>query len=177
MGVRVDYLSPVLYLVDIFWSLWVLLKIINLKYKVVGLKNDILSFQNILIFIFVVVNFLVAGNKWVAIYRWLRIGQWVATYKLLKNLKMGGHIGPPVQKILGRVLPWWIGLESLLGLAQVVKGGSLQGVFYWLGERNFDFGTIGIAQMSIVGNGLTRAYGTFSHPNSLAGFLLVALVW
>ena len=31
--------------------------------------------------------------------------------------------------------------------------------------------------MSVVDIGLVRAYGTFSHPNSLAGFLLVSLIW
>lgn len=31
--------------------------------------------------------------------------------------------------------------------------------------------------MSVADMGLVRAYGTFSHPNSLAGFLLVSLVW
>ena len=31
--------------------------------------------------------------------------------------------------------------------------------------------------MSVVDMGLVRAYGTFSHPNSLAGFLLVSLIW
>jgi hypothetical protein len=51
-------------------------------------------------------------------------------------------------------------------------------LMWWLGERTFNFNTIGIAQMSVVGNGLIRAYGTFSHPNSLAGFLLVSwILW
>ncbi|MCW1949002.1 MAG: O-antigen ligase family protein, partial [Candidatus Shapirobacteria bacterium] len=49
--------------------------------------------------------------------------------------------------------------------------------WWWLGERKFDFNTIGIAQMSVADMGLIRAYGTFSHPNSLAGFLLVNLGW
>ena len=61
-------------------------------------------------------------------------------------------------------------------MAQMAKSGSLNGIFYWFGERSFSFNTIGIAQMSVLGRGLIRAYGTFSHPNSLAGFLLVALL-
>lgn len=58
----------------------------------------------------------------------------------------------------------------------MAKNGSLGGIFWWLGERTFNFNTIGIAQMSVMGEGVIRAYGTFSHPNSLAGFLLISLI-
>jgi hypothetical protein len=76
---------------------------------------------------------------------------------------------------LKKLIPWWVMGESLLGLAQMVKGGSLGGIMWWLGERTFNISTIGVAQISVLGQGLIRAYGTFSHPNSLAGFLLVSL--
>jgi hypothetical protein len=37
---------------------------------------------------------------------------------------------------------------------------------------------VGVAQISWLGESLIRAYGTFSHPNSLAGFLLISwLLW
>lgn len=83
-----------------------------------------------------------------------------------------------VKKNLKMIIPVWIMVESLLGLGQIAKGGSLNGLFYWLGERSFSFTSIGVAQVSLWGRGLVRAYGTFSHPNSMAGFLLVAvLMW
>ena len=75
------------------------------------------------------------------------------------------------------MVPGWIIGESLLGLAQIINNGSLQGIFYWLGERRFNLTTVGIAQMSWLGESWIRAYGTFSHPNSLAGFLLVSWGW
>jgi hypothetical protein len=74
-------------------------------------------------------------------------------------------------------IPYWVIVESFLALGQISKGGSLNGLWWFLGERRFDFNTIGIAQMSVADMGLVRAYGTFSHPNSLAAFLLVSLVW
>ena len=64
-----------------------------------------------------------------------------------------------------------------MGLAQVINGGSLGGIWYWIGERRFSFSSIGIAQMSLWGEGMLRAYGSFSHPNSLAGFLLIIWVY
>lgn len=181
MGMRVDYLSPTLYLTDIAWSLWIATKIINLKFDIFKPKEGIASsflphndafFGNLLIALFVVVNVLVAGNKWAAVYRWLRIGQWILTVFSLQ-LRVDS-----LKKYLRQIVPWWIILESLLAAAQMVKGGALQGIFYWLGERQFTIETAGVAQMSILGEGLIRAYGTFSHPNSLGGFLLVSLlVW
>jgi O-antigen ligase len=52
-----------------------------------------------------------------------------------------------------------------------VKGGTIGGLFYFLGERSFSLGTPGIALVSLNGAEYLRAYSTFSHPNSLAGFL------
>ena len=117
-----------------------------------------------------VVNILVAQNRWVAVYKWSRVGQLVwFGYYVFKNKNL-------VEKMLVKVLPIWIGVESLLAIGQIAKGGSMNGFWWWLGERSFDFNTIGIAQMSVANSGIVRAYGTFSHPNSLAGFLLVGLL-
>ncbi len=170
-GIRSDYLAPVVYLLDIVWIIWMGSGLINFKLKHQNLKK-VVSFENLLIIVFIGLNILVAGNKWVAAYKWLRIGQWVITLNKLKNQKS------KVKTMLVWIIPFWITMETLLGVGQMVKGGSLEGVWYWLGERRFSLTTIGIAQISWLGNGLVRAYGTFSHPNSLAGFLLVAwMLW
>ena len=168
LGIRIDYLSPVIYLVDVVWLGWILVKfsISNFRFS----TKKIFTFENLICFLIVVLNILIATNKEIAIYRWIRIGQWWITFKVLK----GGYRDPPIQKILKRIIPCWIIGETLLGLAQIISGQNLGGIFYWLGERRFNFNTIGIAQMSVMGEGILRAYGTFSHPNSLAGFLLVS---
>jgi len=150
-GIRVDYFSPTIYMVDIlFLGLWLIevyreginWRLIKKNWWIVGL---------------VVINLLIAGNKWVAGY-------------VIKNKRL-------VETYLGRIIPYWLITEGFLALGQIAKGGSLNGVWWWLGERRFDFSTIGVAQMSVANVGLVRAYGTFSHPNSLAGFLLVSLLW
>jgi len=166
LGIRIDYLSPTLYLVDL---VWMALLISNFEFLISN-KKYIFSKKNLIILGFVVINILVAQNKWVAIYKWVRIGQLVwFGYYVFRNKNL-------VEKMLGKVLPWWIVGESLLAIGQIAKGGSLNGIWWWFGERAFDFNTIGIAQMSVANNGIVRAYGTFSHPNSLAGFLLVSLI-
>lgn len=115
-------------------------------------------------------NILIATDPMVAIYKWLRIGQFLITFFYLRKNK------ELIKENLIKIVPVWIVFESLLAMAQIANNGSLNGIFYWLGERSFSFNTIGIAQISVLGRGLIRAYGTFSHPNSLAGFLLIGLL-
>jgi hypothetical protein len=164
LGIRVDYLSPTLYLIDL---IWIGLFLANLN------KTDfrkLLNFKSFLIVGFVVVNILMARDWQIAEYKWLRICQliWFIGY-VAKNKRLVGQF-------LLKIIPIWVIIEGVLVVGQISKGGSLNGIWWFLGERAFDFNTIGIAQMSVLGNGLVRAYGTFSHPNSLAGFLLVSLV-
>jgi len=166
LGIRVDYLSPTLYLLDL---IWIGLIISNFKYQIFNIKKY-LKFKYLVIFGFVVINILIAVNPWVAVYKWLRIGQILITFFYFRKNK------ELIKEKLTKIIPCWIIFESLLAVAQMAKNGSLNGIFYWFGERAFTFNTIGIAQISVMGRGLIRAYGTFSHPNSLAGFLLVSLL-
>jgi O-antigen ligase len=66
-----------------------------------------------------------------------------------------------------------------LAVAQVYKGGALGGIFYWIGERQIASNSPGIALFTFIGNEYLRPYATFSHPNTLGGFALVAfyLLW
>lgn len=168
LGIRIDYLSPTLYLVDLIWIGLFLVESLS-SYKVCKVRSWF-DFKNLLILGFVVINILLAQNRWVAIYKWVRIGQLVwFGYYVVNNKEL-------VWKYLKKIIPIWIVVESLLAVGQISKGGSLNGWWWWLGERNFSFNTIGIAQMSVANNGMVRAYGTFSHPNSFGGFLLIGMV-
>ena len=84
LGIRVDYLSPTLYLVDLFWLGWVLSNLfkpsvlrqaqdISLK------KGRLFNFRNLAMVGFMGLNILVAASPMVAIYRWMRIGQILIT--------------------------------------------------------------------------------------------------
>ena len=169
IGIRIDYLSIIFYLTDLLWLLWILKKssIYNLQSSVK--KN--FNFGNLILLLFVGINIILATAKWVALYRWLRVGQWCLTIIMFNNNKN------EIIKYLTKIVPWWIIVEAFLGLAQIVKGGSLNGIMWWLGERRFTYGGIGIAQFRVFDQAWIRAYGTFSHPNSLAGFLLLAWWW
>lgn len=63
-------------------------------------------------------------------------------------------------------------LQFTLVILQMIYKHSLQGIFYFFGERYFTLSTPDIAKISLQGVELLRPYGTFSHPNSMAGFYL-----
>ncbi|KKT51283.1 MAG: hypothetical protein UW44_C0013G0003 [Candidatus Collierbacteria bacterium GW2011_GWB2_44_22] len=64
-------------------------------------------------------------------------------------------------------------LMILLQALETAGQSSVGGLFYWLGERTFSTSIPGLAHLSFFGYDFVRAPATFSHPNSLAGFLLV----
>lgn len=66
-------------------------------------------------------------------------------------------------------------LVSLLAIFQFISQSSLDGPFYWLGERHYSLTTPDIAKtiLPFTGQQVLRSYSTFSHPNSLAGYLVV----
>ena len=67
--------------------------------------------------------------------------------------------------------------EALLAFLQYLNQGSLGGIFYLFGERAFSAETPGIANASINGQLFLRPYATFSHPNVLAGFLVLSMLF
>ena len=67
--------------------------------------------------------------------------------------------------------------ESFLSIFQYLNQGSLNGLFYFFGERAFNSQTPGIANASINGELALRPYATFSHPNVLSGFLVISMLY
>ncbi len=63
-----------------------------------------------------------------------------------------------------------------LSVAQVWLGRSIQGMLYYLGERMVSVGQPGVALATFMDQVVLRAYGTFGHPNVLAGWLVIALL-
>lgn len=162
-GVRVDYLSPTVYFLDI---IFVCLLVFNFKIKT---KN---GWKLLILGLVLALNLILAWNKWEAGYKILRILEWGWVFFYVKENK---EIS---QKFLKIIIPIWLILESTLGLIQVSLDRSVGGWGYWWGERAMNLNTLGVAKWSILGTEHLRAYGTFSHPNSLAGFLLVViLLW
>ncbi|MCX6724572.1 MAG: O-antigen ligase family protein [Candidatus Shapirobacteria bacterium] len=142
LGLKVDYLSPTIYLTDILvfliLSLWVFDLILHSKFSI-------------------------SLYKFGKIVELTLLGLYVA-----KNGYQLSAVSYP--------LSWAVFYSSLIAIAQFFKQASLNGFFWWLGERTFNVATPGIAKAIINGQLIMRPYGTFPHPNVLAGFLLIGLI-
>ena len=162
LGLRIDYLSPTLYLTDIL----IFLILIFSFFKNPKIKINKIWF---LFFGFLIINCLLAQNQLAAFYKLVKIAEFVL---------LGIFI---VRSSVSRFtyhasLSLAIIYSSLIAIAQFLKQGSLGGIFYWLGERTFSVATPGIAKTVFDGRLLLRPYATFPHPNALAGFVLVSLI-
>ncbi|HET9946587.1 MAG TPA: O-antigen ligase family protein [Patescibacteria group bacterium] len=105
---------------------------------------------------------------------------WYGLAKISEMVFVGWVVARNSQTVK-RILPWALAVgvlgESVIGFFQFFLHHSLNGVFYFLGERNFSAQTPGIANASINGHLVLRPYATFPHPNVFAGFLLISLLF
>ncbi|RLC34672.1 hypothetical protein DRH14_02385 [Candidatus Shapirobacteria bacterium] len=170
-GIRVDYLSPTFYLTDLLFLLLVSLRWLNKGWSYKKCLRKWWWFG-----VLVLLNLIWANNWKIAGYGWLRFFSWWWLIDYVKKESRSNKKWGKMKKLLTKIIPWWLVVESCLGMAQVVNGGSIDGLFYWLGERRFSYLSLGVAKFKLFWEMRVRAYGTFSHPNSMAGFMLVALM-
>lgn len=163
-GVRIDYLAPTIYLTDIFAFLLILL---NFKTVFSFFKKKIFLW----LFIFFCISALFALSKPLFFYRFIKLFEVFALFALFKKQF------PKYKKAIVGGLAFSVFFQTVLVVAQFVSRHSLQGIWYFFGERYFTLGTPGIAKAALQGNEILRAYGTFSHPNSLAGFFLLIFLF
>lgn len=162
-GIRIDYLSPTLYVTDVLIILMFISSVA--KFQILNSKFPMLIFALCLI-----VGTFLSKSPIVGVYGLL---------KLLEFIFVGFYTAHNINKLKFEniLLMFSIGIifESLLSIAQYFNHGSLQGIFYWFGERFYNSNTVGIANASLSGTLILRPYGTFSHPNALAGYLTIAM--
>lgn len=164
-GIRIDYLSPTIYLTDlIFITLFIFWFIKN---KRILLKDVIKARRFLFIFLIIVVlntfnsvSFPVSLHKWLKIIELFALGYYVSKRTdVFSKIKVSNIFF--IQSLI----------FSLIGIFQVIRGQTVGGLLYYLGERSFSVYTPGIALVNVFGNHILRAYSTFPHPNSLAGFV------
>ena len=166
---RIDYLSPTIYLVDIF-ILFYLISEIRQAVRIILLCFT--SKVGLAIFGLLFLNLWKSSFNPITTFYWGKIIIYYLLFNLLRSEKqLKQRIAKPFLLSLGIVL--------LLAIVQIVLQRSLGGLFYYLGERPLNISIPNVAKLdfSILGKfyQVLRPYSTFSHPNSLAGYLLVAL--
>ena len=167
-GLRSDYLAPTLYLTDIVLSAFIFLNFNSIFFSIKNLfKKHRIFF--LLLFLVLIFNFSISHFKWLFAYR---------LYQYLKILIVALIFSGINKKQLAFFLNGLFVsaiLALVLSIFQIELGSSLQGWWYYLGERRFTLNSVGISTISIQGQKILRPYGFFSHPNSMAGFYLLVL--
>ncbi len=160
-GVRVDYLSPTIYATDILLMLLVLFRIGKIKINPSFVGGFV---------VFSIINIYYSINRDISFLKLLKIGELYLLFEAIRSFTK-----TELNKLIYKPLLFSIILFSLIGLFQVIEGQTLGGLFYYLGERTFSKFSPGIATVVLSGDTLLRAYSTFSHPNSFAGYILVSI--
>lgn len=103
-----------------------------------------------------------------AIYRIVRVAQAMFLFGVLMRM---------TDKFRNGVMAAWVSagiIQSLVALSQFILQ-SFPGS-KWLGLAALNPGVLGTAVIETLDGRFLRAYGTFSHPNILAGFLTIGIV-
>ncbi len=171
-GIKIDYLSPTLYLTDISTLFLFFLSLTSIRkrfiFSAISQPKIIIFLGFILLLLFVS---LISLSPQEVIYGLIKLLEMIffaiVCAKYIQNKKSFTKV----------VYLFSIGvlIESGLAIGQSIHQSSLGGWWYFLGERTFTAQTLGIANAAIHGILLLRPYGTFSHPNVLAGYLVISL--
>lgn len=160
-GIRVDYLSPTVYLTDLLVASLVIL---NLDYY--SKHKRVFVF----LFIFGITNVLFSLYPAISFIRLIRIAELVCLSIFVYEQSFLDT------KKMYKTLFYSAVIFSTIGILQFFLGKTLGGPLYFLGERSFNISTPGIALVSLFGRVYLRAYSTFSHPNSFAGYTSVVFI-
>lgn len=167
-GIRVDYLAPAIYLTDILVAILFISWFV--KGKAWKLERFLLRTLAILL-LFAVLNIAFAESFYPALFKWVKVseffflGIYITTTKELD-----------LKKWIIRPLTYSLIFFSVIGVAQFLSGKTIGGPLYFLGERTFSVVTPGIALVTSGGREFLRVYSTFSHPNSMAAYLMVGVL-
>jgi len=158
-GLRIDFLSPVLYLTDILIIIYILFSFPKIKIH--------LSKYFMLCALFFILDLVFSLSFPLTLVFLLRL---VIYYFFIKTLIRDSNFNLNFIS-----LP--ISLISLITLVlmifQLAFQRSLNGLSYWFGERFFNLLTPRLAHLTVFNHLLIRPPAIFSHPNALAGFFLV----
>lgn len=161
-GQRIDYLSPTLYATDLiaFFCIFFGLRKKRINYNLI--------FKIAIIFLFLATGVFISRNPYEGWLKLVKLLEFILLGFVLKDFFSKSNMVP-----LTIVFSIGVVFESLLSFWQFSNQGSIGSFFYFLGERTFNGTSPGIANAVINNTLVLRPYGTFSHPNVLAGYLLI----
>ncbi len=165
MGIRLDYLSPTLYFVDCLIIPYIFLNLPTLVTKIKKLNKKRSLIVSILIFI----NIYFSLNPLNSLFQYLRLAEYFLFYLVISS----------IPKLWSKIRITFVSslyLVIFVQFAQLLTQHSLGGLFYYAGERSFSSSTPNLPLLTAGNLTVIRVMSLFSHPNSLAGFLLLSFV-
>lgn len=171
-GIRVDYFAPAIYLTDLLLILVFGLWLLSAKTARPVLSPPLMVAASLFIYL-LFSSIFVTQNQGAALYKLARI----VLFSSLVFYGLANRQWILKSPFFYRALSLAVIYTSVIAILQFIKQQSLGGPLWFLGERLFLSSSPGIALADVFGRELLRPYGTFSHPNSMAGFILVALVF
>lgn len=170
-GIRIDYLSPTIFSSDIaiiaLLLVWAVLDFDYLKKQLLDNRLQILG-----LFVFIVFNTVFSTNWLISVFKWFSLIEVV-----LLGLYFYRRVSVVAKKTINKALYMSLVIISIIGVLQFITGKTIGGLLYYLGERNFNILTPGISLVQIFGIDHLRAYSVFPHPNALAGFIGLAILY
>jgi hypothetical protein len=169
LGLRVDYLMARFYFTDLL-----VLAILIISFLLFKKEKKTFNFKKILPITILALWGLVQ-MFWVKLdgTHLFYLGKF-AIYGLLVLSFFNKKIN---KNILIKILSWQLVFLAIFSLIQFLTGSYIGGIFYWIGERNVNIGTPGVAIEQMFGQLRLRPYASFSHPNSLSGYVLLVVMW
>lgn len=168
-GIRLDYLSPTFYLIDLLVLALFFLAVVRIGNKFFSI---IKSYLFLLVLVIILLSTLFSFNLYASLFGLLKflefvfIGAYTSFVFTRKTIKLFFYAVS-----IGAVF------EVILLFLQFYFQHSLNGPFYYFGERNFSPSSIGIALFQFKGFEVLRPYGTFPHPNVLGYYLWLVFVF
>jgi len=175
-GVYVNYLVPTLSILDlgivlVLGSFLVTKGFSFYKDLFKNLKNGLL-----LLFVFLLVQNIVLSDFNSLLFS-LRLFSLILLFLSLLEIKKIEVLDKTIKKRIlnvgSGILLTNVLIQGILGVIQFKRGSSL-GIDF-LGESQVVSGMMGSSFVELSGQDFLRAYGTFPHPNVLAGFLLLGV--
>lgn len=172
-GFWVNYLIPTLSIVDVFVVL-LLIQLIFLVSKHTLIKQIKDKYLLVLLALFFIQALIV--QDFVSTLMYIRIFVYLfSSILLMRYMKESGYIKKVLQnRYTNYLLLSTILIQGVVGMYQFLRGTSL-GV-YFLGESEISSGIVGSSFIDIQGELFLRSYGTFPHPNVLAGWYLFVIL-
>ncbi|MCX6729879.1 MAG: O-antigen ligase family protein, partial [Candidatus Portnoybacteria bacterium] len=123
----------------------------------------------LLVFVLIaLISVFVSSATKISIFRWLKLIEFIILYIYLRKSKE--FLG--LNSVLSVIFYSGV-FQAVLAIVQFIKQGSIGIKFIEAGV--FDPNSSGVANFILGGDRILRSYGSFPHPNVLAGFLLLAI--